>query len=89
MTQPTQSSNQAYAGAQYAIAMLKAAVYRVLLDAGQECLSNAAIGRRLGIYTGHKGHQGHIPRTLLGIMEREQVVEQVERKLWRLRRAPP
>ena len=67
MTQPPQHSDQAYADAQSAIAMLKSAIYRVLLDAGQEGLSNAQIGRRLGIYTGHKGHEGHIPRTLLGI----------------------
>ena len=52
MTQPPQRSDQAYADAQTAIAMLKSAIYRVLLDAGQEGLSNAQIGRRLGIYTG-------------------------------------
>ena len=56
-----------------------------LVDAGPDGLSNAQIGRRLGIYTGHKGHEGHIPRTLLAIMEAEHVVEQDnERKLWRL-----
>ena len=85
MTQPTQRSEQAYADAQNAIAILKAAIYRVLVDAGPDGLSNAQIGRRLGIYTGHKGHEGHIPRTLLAIMEAEHVVEQNnERKLWRL-----
>ncbi len=85
MNQPPQRCDESYADAQSAIAMLKSAIYRVLLDAGQEGLSNAQIGRKLGIYTGHKGHEGHIPRTLLGIMEGEHVVEQdTERKLWRL-----
>ena len=85
MTQPTERSDQAYADAQHAIAMLKSTIYRVLLDAGQDGLSNAQIGRRLGIYTGHKGHEGHIPCTLLAVMEGEHVVEQDnERKLWRL-----
>ena len=41
MTQPTERSDQAYADAQHAIAMLKSTIYRVLLDAGQEGLSNA------------------------------------------------
>jgi len=35
---------------------------------------------------GHVEHEGHIPRTLLAIMEAEGVVEQVkETKAWRLR----
>ena len=33
------------------------------------------IGRGLGIYGGHVNHEGHIPRTLLSIMESEGVVE--------------
>ncbi|MYD69546.1 MAG: hypothetical protein F4W89_02210 [Acidobacteria bacterium] len=87
MTQPTERAVQAYEDAQRAMAMLKSAVYRALLDAGGNGLSNAQIGKRLGIHTGHKGHEGHIPRTLLAIMEGEHVVEQdTDRKLWRLSR---
>jgi hypothetical protein len=41
----------------------------------------------LGIYHGHVGHEGHIPRTLLTIMAVEAVVEQIPTtKRWPLRR---
>lgn len=73
--------------AQRAIADLKAAIRQTLReDEGGE-LSNADIGRRLGIYMGHKGHEGHIPRVMLSVMEMEGVVEQdSSSKHWRLRR---
>jgi hypothetical protein len=40
----------------------------------------------LGIYQGHIGHEGHVSRTILGLLEAEQVVVQnKETKLWSLR----
>lgn len=71
-----------YRRAQLAIAELKDVV-RGLLENKDEGLSNAQIGRALGIYQGHKGHQGHISRTLLAMLEAEGVVVQNEgTKLW-------
>ena len=57
----------AYHLAQNAMADLKAAVYSLLEGAPPEGLTNAQIGRRLGIYAGHVEHEGHIPRTLLAL----------------------
>lgn len=49
-------------------------------------MTNAEIGRSLGIYAGHVGHEGHIPRTLLALMESDGVVSQDEKsKRWVLR----
>jgi hypothetical protein len=70
--------------AQSAISDLKAAIYVVLENASEEGLRNAKIGRSLGIYTGHKGHEGHISRTLLAMMEEEGIVEQDDDKKWHL-----
>jgi hypothetical protein len=67
----------AYSLAQHAMADLKAAVYAVLADAPPQGLTNAEIGRSLGIYAGHVEHEGHISRTLLALMEKESVVQQV------------
>lgn len=53
-----------YRRAQLALAELKAAVFS-LLERQNVSMSNAAIGRSLGIYGGHKGHEGHISRTTL------------------------
>lgn|GEM_PF-1360808 len=76
----------AYQTAQRALADLKSAVYQVLADAPEAGLSNAEIGRTLGIYGGHIGHEGHIPRTLLSMMQQEGVVIQdAGSKRWRLR----
>lgn len=78
--------HEAYGLAQRAMADLKIAVVMLLNEAGERGLSNAEIGRRLGIYIGHKGHEGHIPRTLLALLEGEGVVTQnPESKEWRLR----
>jgi hypothetical protein len=71
-----------YKVAQVAMANLKASVYELLALKKGVGLTNAQIGRALGIYTGHKGHEGHIPRTLLAIMENEGVVKQNEDKTW-------
>lgn len=75
----------AYNKAQVAIADLKSAIYLLLLDAPDDGLRNADIGRALGIYMGHADHVGHIPRSMLALMQTEGVVAQdVETKRWRL-----
>lgn len=43
------------------------------------------IGRTLGVYSGHVRHEGHIPRTLMAIMEGEGVVEQMPIKKWKIK----
>jgi hypothetical protein len=78
-----------YTRAQRAMADLKGAVYE-LLASSDSSLTNAEIGRRLGIYQGHVGHEGHISRTVLGLLENEEVIVQdKETKTWRLRDAKP
>ena len=78
--------NDAYRIAQRAMADLKAAVVMILSEVPGEGLSNADNGRRLGIYAGHKGHEGHLPRTLLAFLETEDVVVQDPgSKEWSLR----
>ena len=74
-----------YRRAQQGMAELKAAVVSLLeRHAG---LTNAAVGRTLGIYAGHKGHEGHISRTILGMLEQEGVVEQsASDQTWSIRR---
>ena len=68
------------------MAELKTAVYSLLRAGPVAGLRNADIGRALGIYAGHVEHEGHIPRTLLALMEREGVVQQhPETKLWTVR----
>jgi hypothetical protein len=65
------------------MADLKAAVYATLKAGPPEGMRNADIGRILGIHVGHFRHEGHIPRTLLAIMEGEDVVQQdPQTKLW-------
>ena len=80
-------NNEAYRRAQLAMAELKAAVRTVLEDASTAGLTNAQIGRTLGIYGGHAGHEGHISRTVLALMEAEGIAQQDERsKYWRLKK---
>ena len=75
----------AYRRAQRAISELKASICAVLSEADQG-LTNAQVGRVLGIYQGHVGHEGHISRTLLQMMKAEGVVEQDDQtKRWALR----
>jgi len=77
---------EAYSLAQIALSNLKTAIYLLLTSSEVDGMTNVEIGRSLGIYQGHVGHEGHIPRTLLGIMEHEGVVEQIaESKKWRLK----
>ena len=76
-----------YRLAQHALSDLKAAIVQVLEISPREGLTNSEVGRSLGIYQGHVGHEGHIPRTLLAIMESEGVVAQDEEsKRWTLLR---
>jgi len=75
-----------YVLAQDAMAKLREAIYLLLNEAPASGLKNAQIGRSLGIYSGHVGHEGHISRTVLALMEAEGVVEQnVETKTWKIR----
>ena len=84
-----EKSHEPYLLAQTAMAQLKAAVHQVLSHGPEVGLKNSDIGRLLGIYMGHVEHEGHIPRTLLAIMEAEGVVEQdKDTKAWRLRSHP-
>jgi hypothetical protein len=78
--------NEAYRRAQVSLAELKAAVRTVLEHAPEDGLTNAQIGRSLGIYAGHVGHEGHISRTILAMLESEGVAEQDRgTRCWRLR----
>ncbi|MCR4307999.1 MAG: hypothetical protein NUV80_05545 [Candidatus Berkelbacteria bacterium] len=65
-----------YKSAQIVIAEPKGAIHQVLEENSNNGFTNAELGRALGIYSGHVGHEGHISRTLLGMMESEGVVRQ-------------
>lgn len=79
------ASTEPYRRAQRAIADLKSAVRKTIQNGPQEGMANVEIGKALGIYTGHVGHEGHIPRTILAMLEDEGVVEQDEdTKRWSL-----
>lgn len=74
-----------YTRAQRAIAELKGVVYELLLECDTG-LTNAEVGRRLGIHQGHVRHEGHISRTILAMLETDLVVVQdKETKIWRIR----
>jgi hypothetical protein len=69
------------------MAELKGTVYE-LLASSSSGLTNAEIGRQLGIYQGHVGHEGHVSRTILGLLEAEGVIVQdKDSKIWTARRA--
>jgi hypothetical protein len=77
--------SEEYRRAQLAIAELKSAVV-AFLERAQKGATNAQIGRSLGIYGGHKGHEGHISRTILAMLEGEGVVQQKEAdRTWTMR----
>lgn len=78
--------SEAYVLAQDAMAKLREAIHILLAESGTVGLSNAQIGRSLGIYSGHVGHEGHISRTILALMEAEGVaVQDSATKRWHLR----
>ena len=82
-------SEHPYRRAQLAMAELKAATRSLLESAPSRGLTNAEIGRSLGIYAGHKGHEGHISRTVLALLEVEGVVKQdTDSKQWCLSSLP-
>jgi len=69
------------------MADLKGAVNFLLCSGLKEGMGNSALGRYLGMYHGHVGHEGRILRVLLAMMQAEGVAEQdTVRKKWRLRR---
>ena len=76
-------ATEAYHLAQRAVADLKTAILMLLNDhEAEDGLINAEIGRRLGIYGGHRGHVGHVSRTMLARLESDEVVVQDENKRW-------
>jgi hypothetical protein len=75
-------SDEPYQLAQHAVSDLKTSIY-LLLKTSPDGLKNVEIGKSLGIYGGHARHQGHIPRTMLAVMEEEGVVIQdSDTKIW-------
>lgn len=85
------NATEAYHLAQKGIADLKAAILALITSAGNEGLTNAEVGKALGIYRGHSqsGHEGHVSRFLLERMREEQVIVQGDGKRWRLASHPP
>ena len=79
--------DEAHRLAQQAVTDMKEAIVILLQEQepGQG-LRNVDIGRRLGIYSGHVGHEGHVSRVMLAQLESEGIVTQdSDTKLWRLR----
>jgi hypothetical protein len=77
--------NDPYRVAQLAMAELKSAVRMIIEASGVSGITNAQVGRSLGIYGGHVGHEGHVSRTLLAMLEEEGVVfQEPDSKIWRL-----
>ncbi len=75
-----------YQLAQRALADLKIAIHEVLSCAPKEGLTNAQVGRALGIYGGHEGHEGHISRVILGLLEVDGTAQQDgSTKRWTIR----
>lgn len=74
-----------YLMAQSAIANLKSAVRTTLENGPVRGMSNAQIGKSLGIHASHVEHAGHISQTILALLESEGVVMQdAGTKLWSL-----
>jgi hypothetical protein len=83
LVMPDSIHAETYQQAQEGIMKLKAAVLRTIENGPTEGMTNVEIGRNLGIYAGHEGHEGHIPRTILALLEQEGVVTQDdESKRW-------
>lgn len=82
--------SSAYFLAQHAIADLKTAVLQTVTSGPKSGLTNAELGRSLGIYMGHVRHEGHISRTILNILQGEGVIEQNSKtKRWKLKSHGP
>ena len=81
-------NNRLYYRVQGAINELKSAISDLLSD-HPEGLTNAEIGRSLGISFGHARHEGHISGSLLSVMEIEgTVVQDGRRGPWMVKRSP-
>lgn len=79
------ASTEAYSLAQQAMQLLRIAIYKSLEASPDDGLRNSELGRSLGIYMGHAGHQGHVTRTVLALMENEgAVVQDPDSRKWRL-----
>lgn len=77
----------AYSIAQKAMINLKTAVYYMILIGSPDGITNADLGRKLGIYTGHVRHEGHISRTILGLLESEGILQQdLDSKKWSIKK---
>ena len=59
-----------YQKAQIGLVDIKGAVFE-LLQRSEGGMTTAEIGRSLGIYMDHAGHEGHISGTILAMMETE------------------
>ena len=71
--------NDLYTRAQAAITEIESAILE-LLTANPSGLTNSEIGRRLGIYFGHDGHEGHISRSILAVMQTKGIVRQQSKR---------
>ena len=78
-------SSDVYEQSQMAIAMLKSCIYKVLEKNKETGLRNSEISAKLGIRTGDGKQRDWITKTILTMMEREEVVEQSDNKLWHIR----
>jgi len=79
------SRTDLYNRVQRAITEIESAIFE-LLRMYPGGLTNAEIGRYLGIYFGHDGHEGHVSRSILALMEKKGVVQQpIRRGPWQLR----
>jgi hypothetical protein len=70
--------------AQKGLAELKSAVFGYLKLYPDRGLTNVEIGRSLGIYGGHVGHEGHVSRLALELLKADGLVEQLGDKTWKL-----
>ena len=74
-------NSEVYSQSQQAIAILKSCIYRVLEESGDTGLRNSEISTKLGIRTADGSSKDWITRTVLAMMEREEVVQKVS-DLW-------
>jgi hypothetical protein len=80
-----QHYSNSYFLAQQGLTLIKAAVVEILKNNYPNGLRNSQIGRALGIYMGHVGHEGHISRCILAMLEHESIVYQIQdNKEWKL-----
>lgn len=70
--------------AQDGLGKIKSAVFGYLQQEHPRALTNAEIGRALGIYGGHVGHVGHLSGTALELLKADGLVRQNDDKAWSL-----